>query len=89
MVPRLNWPEWWQWEIELTPHLFKRMEARDFSEVELRDMLERASAFRPDFAEGRWVVETRHRQRKWEVVVEPDPLDRLLVIITAYRLDLP
>jgi hypothetical protein len=37
MVTRLDWPEWWQ----------------------------------------------------WEVIVEPDPPDRLLVIITAYRLDLP
>ena len=76
-------------ELELTPHLFKRMEDRDFTEVGLRDMLERATAFRPDSIEGRWVVETRFRNHAWEVIVEPDPLDELLVVITAYRLDLP
>ena len=26
------WPTWWAWELELTPHLFKRMEDRDFTE---------------------------------------------------------
>lgn len=30
------WPDWWEWEIDLTPHLLKRMEDRDFSEVDLR-----------------------------------------------------
>jgi hypothetical protein len=89
MAPRLNWPGWWQWELELTPHLIKRMEDRDFTEVDLRDMLERSSAFRPDSVEGRWVVETRFRQNPWEVVIEPDFVDELLVVITAYRLDTP
>ncbi|WP_295622976.1 hypothetical protein [uncultured Lamprocystis sp.] len=25
---------WWEWEIDLTPHLLKRMEDRDFSEFQ-------------------------------------------------------
>jgi len=29
-------------------------------------------------------VETSHGSRSWEVIVEPDPEDRLLVVITAY-----
>jgi len=78
-------PPWWDWEIELTPHLEKRMEDRDFTEVDLRRMLERAEAVRDDVVEGRHVIETQHRGRAWEVIVEPDEIDRLLVVVTAYR----
>jgi len=78
------WPEWWEWELELTPHLERRMEERDFTEIDLRAMLERAGRYRPDVIEGRWVIETRHRQQNWEVIVEPDPVERLLVVVTAY-----
>ena len=38
-----SWPDWWAWELELSSHVEKRMGDRDFSEVELRDMLERAT----------------------------------------------
>jgi len=31
-----------------------------------------------------WVVTTRHRRRAWEIVVEPDEAERVLVVITAY-----
>jgi hypothetical protein len=81
----VSWPPWWAWEIELTPHLVKRMEDRGFDEVDLRAMLQRARSFRSDFVEGRFVVETSHRQQAWEVVVEPDEIDELLVVVTAYR----
>jgi hypothetical protein len=57
---------------------------RRFTEVDLRSMLERANGLRRDVIVGRWVVETRHRQRRWEVVVEPDRDARLLVVVTAY-----
>lgn len=82
-----TWPEWWTWEVELTPHLEKRMEDRGFTEVDLRRMLERAVAFRTDVVEARYVIETVHGAQPWEVVVEPDDLDRLLVVITAYRVE--
>jgi len=36
-------PDWWEWELELT-HLEKRMEDREFAEVDLRAMLEQAEA---------------------------------------------
>jgi hypothetical protein len=82
-LPR-KWPEWWQWDLELSPHLLKRMEDRGFTEVDLRRMLESAHRFRRDVVEGRWRISTRHRRRDWVVVVEPDPAARLLVVITAY-----
>ena len=80
----MAWPEWWNWELELTRHLERRMEDRNFTELELRLMLENASALRPDLLEGRWVVETKHRGCDWEVILEPALRSRRLVVITAY-----
>ncbi|MBA2245069.1 MAG: DUF4258 domain-containing protein [Gemmatimonadetes bacterium] len=85
----MEWPEWWEWELELASHLLKRMEQRDFTEVELRQMLEDAIGYREDVVEDRWVIETRHRGRRWEAVVEPDPVEELLVVITAYPVENP
>jgi hypothetical protein len=70
-VRAVSWPDWWEWEIELTPHLERRMEDRDFSEVDLRAMLQKACVYRPDVVEGRFVVETEHKRALWEVIVEP------------------
>ena len=80
-------PEWWDWELELSPHLLKRMLDRGFSEVDLRGMMERASGLHEDDEPGRWVVETKHDSESWAVIVEPDAGDRLLVVITAYPLE--
>jgi hypothetical protein len=80
----MAWPEWWSWDLELARHLERRMEDRGFTELELRFMLGKARALRPDVLEGRWVVETRHQGRDWEVILEPDPRVRCLVVITAY-----
>jgi len=35
-----GWPEWWDWELDLSPHLLERMVDRGFSEVDLRRMME-------------------------------------------------
>ena len=82
-----NWPDWWTWELELSAHVLKRMVDRRFNEVELRRMLERASRYRDDIIEDRFVIEARHATHAWEVIVEPDPERRLLVVITAYPLE--
>jgi hypothetical protein len=81
---RRRWPEWWDWELELSSHLFKRMLDRGFSELDLRTMLDHSRGYRPDIVEGRWLIVTSHRKRTWEVVVEPDFYARRLVVITAY-----
>ena len=60
------------------------MEDRDFNEVGLRVMMEQARAYRVDTIPRRWVIETNHRGENWEVIVEPDESERLLVIIKAY-----
>lgn len=35
----MNWPIWWDWELEISPHVEKRMEERNFTEIDLRDMM--------------------------------------------------
>lgn len=77
-------PHWWEWELELSPHLLKRMLERGFTEVDLREMMGAPRHVRKGPASGRWVVETRHKRRSWEVVVEPDEEAVLLVVVTAY-----
>ena len=57
---------------------------RRFTEVDLRRMLEHAAQYSPDIAEGRWVIRAWHQGRNWEVIVEPDFDQQLLVVVTAY-----
>jgi len=85
-MKKCSWPDWWDWKIEFTPHLLKRMEDRDFNEVDLRKMLHSSKTYSKDVIEGRWIIVTQHRYRSWEIIVEPDSIEKLLVIITAYPL---
>jgi len=62
------------------------MEERHITEIELRGMLERAKGYERDLIQDRWIIQTRHGTRPWEVIVEPDPLEEVLVVITAYPL---
>ena len=64
------------------------MADRRFTELDLRRMFDRATGFRRDIVEGRWVIRTRHRRRPWEIIVEPDATENFLVVITAYPLEL-
>ena len=86
MVPTA-WPDWWEWELELTSHVERRMEERDLTEVELHAMLASAIGFAPDLVSGRFLVYTWCWGRRWNVVVEPDADGRLLVVIAAYRVE--
>jgi hypothetical protein len=83
----MEWPPWWEWEIELTAHVEERMVDRSFNEVDLRLMLENAVGFRPDHMEGRWIIDTLHDDRAWEVIVEPIEDEEVLVVVTAYAPD--
>ena len=60
------------------------MDDRRFTEIDLRRMLQRASGHHEDVVDGRCVIETRHRGKAWEVIVEPDQERQLLVVVTAY-----
>ena len=60
------------------------MEDRNFNEIDLREMLYHPKNYKPDIVEGRWIIETHHELHPWEVIVEPDDYEKLLVIVTAY-----
>ncbi len=80
----MEWPNWWRWELEITPHVEKRMEDRSFTEIDLRSMLDQAINYQPDILEGRWVINTKLQGIQWEVIEEPEPDEQRLVVITAY-----
>lgn len=79
-----DWPSWWQWDLEVSPHALKRMGDRDFTEIDLRRMLELATGIQADVVPGRWRIATRLRRRPWEVIVEPDDHTERVVVSTAY-----
>lgn len=78
-----EWPLWWNWDIEVSPHALKRMAERDFTELDLRRMLDVAQTIDTDIAPGRWRLRTRLRRRPWEDIVEPDAEAQHVVVITA------
>jgi hypothetical protein len=81
-----EWPEWWDWEIEVSDHAIERMAQRHFSEVDLRDMMYRATDYTPG-EPGRWELETTFDGAPWTVIVEPDAERKLLVVVTAFEID--
>jgi len=84
---QVNWPEWWEWELEIDEHVESRMEDRDFDELDLREMLESATGFSRNWRPGRWHIHTRWRRGKWTIVVEPDPEAQRLAVVTAFPLE--
>jgi hypothetical protein len=60
------------------------MEDRGFTELDLRQMLADALAWREDAGTGRFIFECPFRGRRWHVIVEPDAADQVLVVITAF-----
>ena len=62
-----------------------RMQQRGVTEVDLRAMLERATGFRPNVVEGRFMIDVRHQARPWLVIVEPDAEAKLLVLVIVYE----
>lgn len=81
------WPAWWEFPLVLSVHVQKRMQERRFSETDLRAMLSVASEFRSSLVGGQFVVTTRWEGSAWEVVVEPDELEEVLIVVTAYKVE--
>lgn len=82
-----EWPTWWNWELELSQHLLKRMIDRRFNEVDLRKMLEDATGYEANLEPDRWTIETLHADQPWHIIVEPIPSESVLLVITAYSVD--
>ena len=55
------------------------------TEVEVRAMLERAPGFEVSVVAGRFMIQSRHDQRPWIVIVEPDAEAIVLVVVTVYE----
>ncbi len=85
MASKPAFPAWWNWELSFTPHAELRMEQRGVTEVGVRAMLERATAFEPSVVEGRFMIQSVKSNRRWIVIVEPDNDASLLVVVTAYE----
>ena len=85
MASKPAFPAWWNWELSFTPHAELRMEQRGVTEVDVRAMLERATAFEPSVVEGRFMIHVARDSRAWIVIVEPDNDASLLVVVTAYE----
>jgi len=85
MPSKPAFPAWWNWELSFTPHAELRMEQRGVTEVDVRAMLERATAFEPSVVEGRFMIQSVKSNRRWIVIVEPDNDASLLVVVTAYE----
>ncbi|MHB1157548.1 MAG: DUF4258 domain-containing protein [Phycisphaerales bacterium] len=80
-----RWPDWWEWELDTgSPHLAKRMRDRQFSETDLRQMVDVATNLQPNHEPNRWVVRTTLHHAPWEIIVEPLPDEQVLLVITAY-----
>lgn len=82
-----EWPEWWNFEVAVSPHALDRMVDRNFTEIDVRIMLDEATGFAPALVPGRFCILTKWGGHPWEVIVEPDELAQLLVIVTAFRLE--
>jgi hypothetical protein len=55
------------------------MRRRRFTEIDLRDMMERATEVKPSHEIGRWLLVTEFEGEEWRVVVEPDLELKVLV----------
>lgn len=87
MRKQIKWPEWWDWEIELSSHLLRRMIDREFGETDLRTMLDDAKNFAPDIEPGRYMILTKRHGQPWGIVIEPDYRLQRLVVVTAYMVE--
>ena len=87
-----TFPEWWNWDLSFTSHAelrmeqrLDRMEQRGVTELEVRAMLEKATALEANVVEGRFMIHTRQMQHSWIAIVEPDVDAKLLVVVTVYE----
>lgn len=60
----MSWPPWWDWDLELTAHLERRMEDRSFTESDLRRMLEDAHTRSRDDAMNDRYLEVTYQKGK-------------------------
>jgi hypothetical protein len=80
---RMQWPDWWNWELEISSHRWKRMSERGFSETDLRAMLDDAVQL-VEQTHGTFPRGDHAGGSPMGSDVSPDEDHRLVVVVTAY-----
>lgn len=80
-------PEWWDWDLELSPHLLIRSGQRHFDEFDLRTMIEEAVSMEPGSLPDRWRIDTKWRRRPWSIVVDVDEYRKRVTVVTAFPVE--
>lgn len=62
------------------------MKERGFNALDVRMMMHKPDRIYASPGTDRWIVDARLRGKRWRVILEPDPVQREMVIITAYPL---
>jgi hypothetical protein len=78
-----RFPDWWEWELEISSHCLKRMSDRGFTEADLRGMIADAESVELQ-DHGTYLVTTSLERARWEVIVTPDETKQVLIVVTAY-----
>jgi ferredoxin-thioredoxin reductase catalytic subunit len=84
-----QFPGWWKWLFEISPHAYRRMPERQFTETDLRGMLVAPERIESDICPGRFLIHCRWYGRNWHVIVEPDPDTKTVIIVTAFSPEPP
>lgn len=79
----MEWPDWWDWEIEISSHCGKRMQERLFNETDLRAILADATEIVEQTHET-FLIMSSYENRIWEVIVIPDVEKKMIVVVSAY-----
>ena len=82
-----EFPSWWNWPIEISPHAYRRMPVRGFTETDLRGMLAHAVDLMPDACPGRFLATCNWMGQRWHVIIEPDLFIEVAVVVTAFRVE--
>jgi hypothetical protein len=82
-----GWPDWWDWNFEISGYAAKRMRQRDVYEAEVRAMLVDATAIKPAKDPGGRVVTTSKDESEWKIVLEPDESRSIIEVVTVYKVE--
>ena len=88
-MPLKNPPDWWEFELELSPHVLDRMIDRGFTETDLRLMIEVTDDIRPGSSAERWILGTMFQRQRWEVVGAALPLGPTWLRTTTQKVVYP
>jgi hypothetical protein len=80
----MEFPEWWEWELDFSDHALDQMQLRGISEIEVRGMLGRVLTIDEDNEPDRWRISCRFKRRSWIVIVEPSHDEQKTVVVTAF-----